>query len=219
MPIPLLLDRSRPASRSPTSWSSSCATRSARRASPPGTRLPSSRKLADQLDVSRNTVVRAYEALIDRELCRVASGLGLVRRRPVAVVTVAVRGGARERSPQRASHMPLPARAPRLASAPGLGRGRLTLDFVPRRASAALFPLKTWRRLVQASLSHGGAIGISQYSDPAGLPSLRSAIASHLATARGIAADPSRIVIVRRRAGGHQHRLAPVPRCRHDRRD
>jgi GntR family transcriptional regulator / MocR family aminotransferase len=50
--------------------------------------------------------------------------------------------------------------------------------------------------LLQANLSHGGNSGLSQYGDPAGLPALRSAIADHLATTRGIAADPGRIVIV-----------------------
>ena len=75
-------------------------------------------------------------------------------------------------------------------------RGRLSIDFFPGRPSAALFPVKSWRRLLQASLSHGGNIGLSQYDDPAGLPALRAAIAGHLATTRGIAADPSRIVIV-----------------------
>ena len=59
-----------------------------------------------------------------------------------------------------------------------------------------MFPLKTWRRLLQANLSHGGAAGLTQYGEPAGLPALRTAIANHLAAARGIMADPSRIVIV-----------------------
>ena len=52
-------------------------------------------------------------------------------------------------------------------------RTRLSFDFFPGRPSPALFPLKTWRRLLQSNLSHGGSIGLSQYSDPAGLPALR----------------------------------------------
>src|ERR1700722_19065020 len=210
MQIPVLLDRSR---REPLTdqlvEQLRNAIRQARLAA--GTRLPSSRHLSEQLAVSRNTVVRAYDALIVEGFVesRPASGVFVSDSRPEAPLAAPASGAA-------ASHMPLPARAPRLASAPGLcrghlstqfgarrrasapglGRARLTLDFVPRRASAALFPIKTWRRLLQGNLAHGGTIGLTHDGDPAGLPSLRSAIASHLATARGIAADPSRIVIV-----------------------
>ena len=44
---------------------------------PPGRRLPSSRKLADQLDVARNTVVLAYQQLVDEGylISRERSGL------------------------------------------------------------------------------------------------------------------------------------------------
>src|SRR5580704_2450429 len=191
MQIPVLLDRSR---REPLTdqlvEQLRNAIRQARLAA--GTRLPSSRHLSEQLAVSRNTVVRAYDTLIVEGFVesRPASGVFVSDSRPEAPLAAPANGAA------AASHMPLPARAPRLASAPGLGRGRLTLDFVPRRANAALFPIKTWRRLLQGNLAHGGAIGLAHEGDPAGLPALRSAIASHLATARGIAADPSRIVIV-----------------------
>ena len=71
----------------------------------------------------------------------------------------------------------------------------MNFDFFPGRPSAALFPLKTWRRALQASLSHGGAQGLAHYSDPAGLPILRTAIASHIAASRGIVADASRVVV------------------------
>jgi len=39
-------------------------------------------------------------------------------------------------------------------------------------------------------------MGLSEYSSPAGLGTLRSAIAHHLATARGLVADPAQIVVV-----------------------
>src|SRR5258708_13974569 len=59
-----------------------------------------------------------------------------------------------------------------------------------------MFPRKTGRRLLENNLSHGGGAGLTQYGEPAGPPALRTAIANHLAAARGIVADPSRIVIV-----------------------
>ena len=92
--------------------------------------------------------------------------------------------------------MPMPPLPLRVQNLVDEQRNRLSFDFFPGRPNAALFPVKTWRRLLQANLSHGGNRGLSQYGDPAGLPALRSAIADHLATTRGIAADPGRIVIV-----------------------
>mgnify|MGYP000243358025 CR=1 FL=1 len=44
----------------------------------------------------------------------------------------------------------------------------------PGRPDAGLFPIKTWRRLIQNCLSHGGAVGLSQYGDPAGAIALRT---------------------------------------------
>ena len=92
--------------------------------------------------------------------------------------------------------MPMPLRYRREQGSLHAVRNRLLYDFFPGRHSAELFPLKTWRRLLQRNLSHGGGAGLTQYGDPAGLPALRTAIANHLAAARGIVADPSRIVIV-----------------------
>jgi GntR family transcriptional regulator/MocR family aminotransferase len=195
MQIPLLLDRSRPATLAVQIVEQlRDAILQGRIA--PGARMPSSRKLADQLDVSRNTVVRAYESLTIESYveARPASGVFVaesppdpkVRRVPVPVVM-----------PNGADHSPMPMpygplRAPDLVAR---SRNRLAFDFFPGRPSAGLFPLKTWRRLLQASLSHGGAIGLAQYSDPAGLAVLRTAIASHVAAARGIVADVGRIVV------------------------
>ncbi len=103
---------------------------------------------------------------------------------------------AEQRGPGALSHMPMPPLPLHVPNTAASSRNRLSFDFFPGRPSAALFPLKTWRRLLQSNLSHGGGAGLSQYGDPAGLPALRSAIADHLATTRGIAADPSRVIIV-----------------------
>ena len=195
MQIPLLLDRSRPATLAVQIVEQlRDAILQGRIA--PGTRMPSSRKLADQLDVSRNTVVRAYESLMieDYVEARPASGMFATQRLPdhkaPPASTPAVASDPVDRSPMPLPYAPI--RAPDLVPRSG---NRLTFDFFPGRPSAGLFPLKTWRRLLQASLSHGGAIGLAQYSDPAGLAVLRTAIASHIAAARGIVADVNRIVV------------------------
>ena len=194
MQISVLLDRSRPESLTTQMVDQIReAIRCARIG--PGTRLPSTRRLSEQLGISRNTVVRAYDLLLME---------GIVESRPASGIYVAdalprdaapVRPVSESRDAVR-TRMPMPLRH---ARAPGVShpvRNRLLYDFFPGRPSPDLFPLKTWRRLLQNNLSHGGGAGLTQYGEPAGLAGLRTAIANHLAVARGIVADPSRIVIV-----------------------
>jgi GntR family transcriptional regulator/MocR family aminotransferase len=162
-----------------------------------GMRLPSSRRLAEQLAVSRNTVIRAYDTLIVEGYVesRPASGIFVADSLPGAPVKTVANGHEAPRT-GAVSHMPMPPLPLRMQNFVDPRRNRLSFDFFPGRPSPALFPLKIWRRLLQSNLSHGGAAGLSHYADPAGLPALRAAIADHLSTTRGIAADPGRIVIV-----------------------
>jgi DNA-binding transcriptional MocR family regulator len=51
-------------------------------------------------------------------------------------------------------------------------------------------------RLLQGALSRGGASGLSQVGDPGGLAGLRAALSHHLATARGIVADPVQVLVL-----------------------
>ena len=154
----------------------------------PGIRLPSSRSLSEQLGIGRNTVVRAYETL---ELeCYVES-------RPASGMFATV-PPFDLRAPYRLTEPPTPPKAHTQAAqaAPAAKTGRLSFDFAPGRPNAALFPLKTWRRLLQTCLSQGGALGLAQPGDLFGLASLRSAIANSLAASRGIVAEPGQIIIV-----------------------
>src|SRR6201999_1563475 len=195
MQLSVLLDRSRPESLTAQMADQIReAIRCARIA--PGARLPSSRRLSEQLAVSRNTVVRAYDELLME---------GIVEARPASGIYVAEQSFSPPVSSQMiagvsddASHtrMPMPLRKARAENFQAPSRNRLLFDFFPGRPSADLFPLKTWRRLLQANLIHGGAAGFSRQGGPAGLTGLRPGIANHLAASRGIIADPSRIVVV-----------------------
>src|SRR5260370_1126717 len=169
-----------------------------------GTKLPSSRRLSEQLGVSRNTVVRAYEELCSEGYveARPASCVAVVACLPdsMAVPTDAA-PGLHHHDGDESVEMPMPALQPRCQDLVNRSRNRLSFDFFPGRPSAGLFPIKTWRRLLQNCLSHGGAIGLSHYVDPAGLASLRSAIASHLAAAARLVAAASRIGLT---SGSHE---------------
>jgi len=136
----------------------------------PGTRLPSSRSLAVDLGVARNTVVDAYADLT-------AEGW-----------LVAVRGsGTRVADPAR------PRRAAPVASeAPPLRFPAHGL--LPGAPNLAEFPRTKWLSSARRAITAAPHDAFS-YSDPLGRPELRTALAEYLARARGVDADPARVVI------------------------
>jgi len=174
---------------------------------PRGARLPSSRRLAEQLEVARNTVIRAYETLAIEGLAESKPASGMFVTGDVGdPPKTSSAPGAPVRTPLWS--MPTPATLALAAPRGAAGRTRLAYDFAPGRAHPALFPLKLWRRLLLAQLSHGGASGLTEEGDPAGLPALRAAVAAHLAATRGIVADPGRVIIT----GGVQEGVALAAR-------
>ena len=68
------------------------------------------------------------------------------------------------------------------------------VPFVPCEPDATLFPHRLWARMLarhaRAPMPHGDGL------DPAGLPRLRQAIASHLALSRGVMAAPEQVLVV-----------------------
>ena len=148
MQIPVLLDRSR---RDPLTGQLVGQLRDAIRQARirPGTRLPSSRRLAEQLAVSRNTVVRAYDALMVEGYVesRPSSGIFVADHLPDAALKAAANGP----EPTRVgalSHMPLPPLPLRVHNLVNAQRGRLSFDFFPGRPSAALFPVNGLEAMV-----------------------------------------------------------------------
>ena len=104
MQIPVLLDRSQPTSLTGQLVEQlRNAIRQGRIAS--GTRLPSSRRLSEQLDIARNTVVRAYELLVMEGYVELAARVGDVRR-PSSPrwADAATRGRGGAAGPWRAAH-------------------------------------------------------------------------------------------------------------------
>ena len=121
-----------------------------------GVRLPSSRRLSEQLGIGRNTVVRAYESLEMECYVELRPASGMFATVPPFDARAVHRPPAlrqwRRRKRALRSHRPRPVS----------NRGRLSFDFAPSRPNAGLFPLKTWRRALQTCLSQGGALGLTQ---------------------------------------------------------
>lgn len=138
---------------------------------PAGVRMPSSRALAEQTGLRRNTVVVAYEYLLSD---------GLVEARPGSGTYVTTRLPARTDASGGAPFAIDPLRRGPFA----LGQTHPDPDILAKLARA------TKRRIANAS---GADLA---YGDPRGCRDLREQIASHLATSRGISCDPDHVLIV-----------------------
>ena len=132
-----------------------------------GSRLPSSRVLADDLDVSRRLVVDAYAQLVAEGYLVAHQGAGTY---------VAAGTGVFDGPPPEA-----PARA-------------LRFDFFPGAPDLASFPRALWLRVMREVLRSTPA-GSFAYPDVRGTLKLRRALAGYLRRVRGVAAEPSSILI------------------------
>lgn len=169
----------------------------------PGAPVPSVRALAEQIGVSRNTVILAYERLIAEGYLSSAPGRGTfvssllpeecLRASPPAVP---VRGAATLPNPAKTGLC-----SPGVA-APDRPADRWAIDFRLGRPAAEAFPRDFWLEHSALLLRHAEH-HMSQYGDPAGLMELRTAIAENLLPLRGVQAKPENVVIV----GGIQEAL------------
>ncbi len=143
---------------------------------PPGSRLPSTRALAEDLAVSRGVVVEAYQRLTDEGLVEGRAGRG------TTVTSLAWSSG----SPTR--------RSPSAARTPA-ARPPAELDLIPGVPDLSAFPRAAWLRAERTVLEQVSA-GDLGYGDPRGSGRLRDELAGWLARTRGIRTDADDIVIV-----------------------
>ncbi len=152
----------------------------------PGQRVPPTRILSEELEVSRMPVLTAYDQLLHEGYLegRIGSGTFVSAALPDDLLHSPLPGGAR---PSLARRVPRP--PPRARHEGGLGPFRLSLPALDR------FPHAGWARLV-ARHAHGLTHAQMAYGDPAGLVPLRLAIAEHLRTARAVRCEAEQVLIV-----------------------
>ena len=149
-------------------------------------RLPASRDLAAWLEVSRNTVIRAFDQLYAEGFIegRVGDGTYVVElgsARPL--MQPSAPGPAMTDALQRLQRHHL---APPVSGAPRAFRiGVPAFD---------LFPFETWARLTARFWRRPSPARLG-YGDPAGDPALRELVAAYLRSSRGLNCDPSQVVI------------------------
>lgn len=155
---------------------------------PVGTRLPSTRQLAGDLAVSRNTVVTAYELLAAEQVidCRAGSGCFVAAAFPARAAGAARRDDVAAQSRYSQRSRALPALNLRRTQ-PGL---RFDLQCGEPLVNPAL--ARTWR----AALARAVDGSDLRYALAGGVPALRAAISAHVARRRGILCDPDDVVVV-----------------------
>ncbi len=134
---------------------------------PAGSRLPSSRSLAADLEVSRRLVVDAYAQLLAEGYLLARQGGGTY------VAASAAEAGAV--APAPASHS-------------------LQFDFFPGAPDLASFPRALWARALRDVLRTVPASAFA-YPDARGAPELRGQLAAYLRRVRGVVAEPDSIVV------------------------
>lgn len=189
----------------------------------PGMRLPSSRSLALELGIARNTVLFAYEQLVAegclqagrRGTCVASFAQGVLRagtaQADAAHASTLASGATRRdgassgvrlpgESPAGAATAAAPTQPPGLARRavaalqPEAGADTDTLLLAPGVPDLGAFPLRAWR----ASLERAWRAATPRrlgYAPHGGEPSLRATLAEHLTTVRGFAVRAEEVVI------------------------
>jgi GntR family transcriptional regulator/MocR family aminotransferase len=151
-----------------------------------GTLLPSTRSLASELHVSRNTIVAAFDQLI-------AEGYVTPKRGAGSYVSATLPDDltAAPALPRLSLERDRPAKAPSSL--------RATHAFALGIPAIDEFPYDVWRRLVAKRWRRPGFL--AGYGATAGLRALREAIADHVATSRGVSCHAEQLIVV---SGTHQ---------------
>ncbi len=173
----------------------------------PSARLPSTRALAKDLGLSRNTTVAAYEQLLAEGYLdgRIGAGSYVSKVLPEALLQ------ARRASKTSADHQTV---APKLSQ-----RGAMLARLQSQRGSSpkafslglpelARFPFEDWARLLARRWRRPPRDFLAGV-DPIGYRPLREALADYLGAARAVTCDPEQILIV----SGAQQALDLVARA------
>ncbi len=151
-----------------------------------GAKLESSRALAEQLDIARNSVLYAYERLVDEGF--------ITATRHGSRVNPVSRGGAAQAQPSDAdtASQLLSARARALPRRRSSVQGAHALR--PGVPALDEFPLAQWRPALERALRSLTPVDLG-YGHGAGHPALREAIAQYVRVSRGVRCSAAQVFI------------------------
>jgi GntR family transcriptional regulator/MocR family aminotransferase len=159
----------------------------------PGGRLPSSRDLASRLGVARASVVAAYDQLLAEGYAEGRTGSGTYVSQDLSGVLDL------KPSPQAAAPPVPPERIPDVAGFPA-PRSTEPMTFSNGRTLMDARALDAWAASTRRALRTLGPDHFG-YSEPAGDPRLRAAVADYLRAARGVVCEPDQVIVT----SGAQH--------------
>jgi len=165
---------------------------------PPGMKLPSSRKLAQQLEVARNTVVAVYQQMVSDGylVSRQRSGIFVNEKMLESRVGAGGRSSAAGRARAAPWLRPAVADRPRGQDMQHLPNwSRYPYPFIDGKFDSTLFPITEWREASRLSLSVADVVEWSTGSGDADDPMLLEEIRTKILTRRGIQARPDQILI------------------------
>ncbi len=154
----------------------------------PGTALPATRVLADDLGVSRGVVVEAYQRLREEGLISARSGAGTTVLVGAAQAGATRAGALADGPPGLAVSQDDPLALPRRWGVDA------EIDLSPGVPDLSAFPRAAWLRAERAVLAEATAADLG-YGDSRGNETLRAALAGWLARTRGLRTGPESIVV------------------------
>ncbi|MBY5992214.1 PLP-dependent aminotransferase family protein [Ferrimonas balearica] len=161
---------------------------------PPGSRMPSSRKLADQLDVARNTVVHVFAALVDEGYLESRERSGFFVCDAPAPATVAAPPRQDQHQLDWGRYLKRTPPQPLARSYPDNWH-KYPYPFIDGQFDPSLFPTNPWRECSRLSLGvdaiHDWASDGANRDDPLLVEEIRTKVLPR----RGIQANPEEILI------------------------
>jgi GntR family transcriptional regulator/MocR family aminotransferase len=161
-----------------------------------GQRLPSTRTLARELSVSRNTITGAFDQLLAEGYIvgRVGAGSYVSDDLPEDALSARTTdGSANLRAHPR--ERGLSTRGRRLANLRKAGRGVTSAAFTPGLPDLDAFPFDVWSRLMSKAWRRPPRDLLAN-AEPAGYLPLRRAIATYLRAVRGVRCEAEQVIVV-----------------------
>ncbi len=161
----------------------------------PGQKVPSSRDLARDIEVSRFPILHAYTQLLAEGYFVSSLGAGTFVSNSLPEQVMSVKGPVRDSLPRASGPRPVAHRSslfPVFEGSPSLrGWGA----FGVHQPAFDQFPFKTWASLVYSHSRNPKAHAL-HHVDPLGSERFRQAICSYLRTARAVNCEPGQIMVV-----------------------